>query len=93
MAALPTSLRRTIVALGPKVNGVKVFSATLVAARMQLGEDVTEWIANHPEYAIKDIVVTQSSDSAFHCLTITVFYEERSDERARPGTKSRSQNR
>ena len=32
-----------------KFNGVKVFSATMVADRDQLGEKVTAWIAAHPE--------------------------------------------
>lgn len=57
--------------------GVKVFSATLFAARERLGEDVTAWIAAHPEYAIDDIEVRQSSDAGYHCLSITVFYGPR----------------
>lgn len=55
-------------------NGVKVFSATMVADRQVLGEKVTEWLAAHHAYEISDIVVTQSSDEAFHCLAITIFY-------------------
>lgn len=55
-------------------NGVKVFSATMVADRNVLGEKVTEWLAAHPKFEITDIVVAQSSDSAFHCISITVFY-------------------
>ena len=47
-----------------RFNGVKVFSATMVADRDQLGEKVT------------DIVITQSSDEAFHCIAITVFFWE-----------------
>ena len=57
-------------------NGVKVFSATMVADRDQLGEKVTAWIANHPEKKVTNLVVTQSSDEAFHCIAITVFYFE-----------------
>jgi len=57
-------------------NGVKVFSATMVADRDQLGEKVTGWIANNPNKKVTDIVVTQSSDEAFHCIAITVFYHE-----------------
>ena len=60
-----------------RFGGVKVFSATMIAARERLGEDVTAWIASHPEYAINDIKVTQSSDSRFHCVAITVFYSNR----------------
>jgi hypothetical protein len=57
-------------------NGVKVFSATMVADRERLGEKVTEWINMHPELEVRDMVVTQSSDEAFHCLAITVFFWE-----------------
>ena len=58
-------------------NGVKVFSATMFAARDQLGETVTAWLAAHPQLVVTDFVVTQSSDSQFHCVAITVFYWER----------------
>jgi hypothetical protein len=57
-------------------NGVKVFSATMFADRGQLGEKVTAWLASGPHRALTDIVVTQSSDAAFHCVSITVFYQE-----------------
>ena len=59
-----------------KFNGVKVFSATMVADRDQLGEKVTTWINSHAEKNVTDLVVTQSSDEAFHCIAITVFYHE-----------------
>jgi hypothetical protein len=59
-----------------KFNGVKVFSATMVADRDQLGEKVTAWISAHAECKVTDIVITQSSDEAFHCIAITVFYWE-----------------
>ena len=57
-------------------NGVKVFSATMVADRDQLGEKVSAWMANNSHLKVTDIVVTQSSDEAFHCIAITVFYWE-----------------
>lgn len=57
-------------------NGVKVFSATMVADRERLGEKITEWLRVHPQIDVRDMVVTQSSDEAFHCLAITVFYWE-----------------
>lgn len=57
-------------------NGVKVFSATMVAQRESLGGVVTAWIAGHSHFEIIDIVVTQSSDSSFHCIAISVFYRE-----------------
>ena len=59
-----------------KFNGVKVFSATMVADRDQLGEKVTAWMQGNPDKKVTDIVITQSSDEAFHCIAITVFYWE-----------------
>jgi hypothetical protein len=58
----------------PAFNGVKIFSATMFAQREQLGETVTRWLAEHPEIELIDLVVTQSSDDAFHCIAISVFY-------------------
>ena len=58
-------------------NGVKVFSATMFAPREQLGESVTAWMAANPQLVVTEFVVTQSSDSQFHCVVITVFYWER----------------
>ena len=57
------------------VTGVKVFSATKAKERELLGENITEWIRTHPEHEIIDKIVTQSSDSEFHCLTITLFFK------------------
>lgn len=65
------TLRRDV-----KFNGVKVFSATMVADRDQLGEKVSAWMNQHSHLKVTDIVVTQSSDEAFHCIAITVFYWE-----------------
>ena len=71
------TLRRDV-----KFNGVKVFSATMVADRDQLGEKVTAWMTNNPDKKVTDVVVTQSSDEAFHCIAITVFYWEDIQRRA-----------
>lgn len=57
-------------------NGVKVFSATMMSDRQYLGEKITEWIGGNPQFHIRDVVVTQSSDEAFHCVALTVFYRE-----------------
>lgn len=56
-------------------NGVKVFSATMAQERDKLGDRVSDWIQSHPQYRIIDTIVSQSSDEAFHCLVITVFYK------------------
>lgn len=55
-------------------DSVKVFSATKHNDRAALGELITDWIRAHPGIEIVDKVVTQSSDSEFHCITITLFY-------------------
>jgi hypothetical protein len=55
-------------------NGVKVFTATMIQDRERLGEKITQWIAARPKLKLVDVVVTQSSDCSFHCLSITVFY-------------------
>jgi hypothetical protein len=57
-------------------NGVKVFSATMAPERDNLGDKITNWIKDHPNCEIVDTIVTQSSDEAFHCLAITLFYWE-----------------
>jgi hypothetical protein len=57
-------------------NGVKVFSATMAQHRAQLGEKVMQWLSENPAVRVVDTVVTQSSDEAFHCLAITLFYYE-----------------
>ncbi len=58
-------------------TGVKVFSATMAQERDQLGEKITQWLSAHPEVQIVDRIVTQSSDEAFHCLAITLFFVEK----------------
>jgi hypothetical protein len=60
-------------------TGVKVFSATKAKERDELGETVTRWLrSNAGSLEVVDRVVTQSSDDEFHCLTIVLFYRERS---------------
>lgn len=56
------------------LRGVKVFSATKQSDRDVLGEKVGRWLAES-RFTPIDTVVTQSSDEAFHCLTITIFYK------------------
>jgi len=62
-------------------NGMKVFSATKVRERQALGERVTEWLKDHPGIEIVDKIVTQSSDQAFHCLTVSLFYRNAEEQR------------
>lgn len=63
-------------------NGVKVFSATKAREREEIGDIITQWLRNNPDYEIVDRVVLQSSDNEFHCLTITMFYRDRRAEKA-----------
>jgi hypothetical protein len=76
MSTGSTSSGTVVVRRDVKFNGVKVFSATMVAEREQLGEKVTSWMHAHPEAKVTDITITQSSDEAFHCIAITVFFWE-----------------
>jgi hypothetical protein len=56
-------------------SGVKVFSATKHKERDELGETVTRWLTGQRgKIELVDKIVTQSSDSEYHCVTITVFY-------------------
>ena len=63
-------------------DGVKVFSATKFRDREVLGEKVTDWLGwALDDKEIVDKVVTQSSDSEFHCLSITLFYKSKPQKR------------
>ena len=55
-------------------DGAKVFSATKAGDRVFLGDRITTWLREHPEYETVEAVVTQSSDNAFHCIAITLFW-------------------
>ena len=55
-------------------DGLKVFSATKASDRAVLGERITEWLRNHRDLEITSKTVRQSSDAAFHCLSITLFF-------------------
>jgi hypothetical protein len=63
---------------GVHFTGVKVFSATKAKEREELGDHVTRWLRSNADLEVVDRVVTQSSDNEFHCLTIVLFYRERS---------------
>lgn len=59
-------------------DGIKVFSATKQKEREDLGDAATRWIVEQgAKIEIVDKVVTQSSDSEYHCLTITLFYKRK----------------
>ncbi|MFT3698795.1 MAG: hypothetical protein QM831_36955 [Kofleriaceae bacterium] len=75
MEAAMSKQGRLVVRPGVKFNGVKIFSATQAMQREALGDNITRWLADHPECKPTEMIVTQSSDSAFHCITITVLYK------------------
>ena len=59
-------------------DAVKIFSATKQKERDELGETVTRWLDERAgKIDIVDKLVTQSSDSEYHCVTITLFYNRR----------------
>jgi hypothetical protein len=55
---------------------VKVFSVTKAKEREALGSVITSWLQQHPEFEVVRTTVNQSSDSEYHCLTITIFYRQ-----------------
>lgn len=68
-----------------RFDGVKVFSATMIADRAQLGERATAWLEAKAGIQIVDIVVSQSSDDRFHMLAISIFFVDvRPADRQRP---------
>lgn len=52
----------------------------LFARRQALGETVTAWLKDakdhRPGFQLVDAVVRQSSDEAYHCISICLFYNE-----------------
>jgi hypothetical protein len=61
----------------PTFSGMKIFSTTLARDREAMGDNITRWLRDNPQFEVVDKIVTQSSDKEFHCLTITLFYRER----------------
>lgn len=55
------------------ISAVKVFWATFGETRNAMGERITDWLGRHPELVVLDCQITQSADSGFHCLTVTLF--------------------
>jgi hypothetical protein len=55
-------------------SNVKVFSATKFNDRNSMGDQITRWLNQEPAKLVDDVVVKQSSDEAFHCLSIIYFY-------------------
>ena len=58
-------------------TGCRVFHATVSDQRERLGEKVSAWLQENPGIMVTDTVVSQSSDYAFHCVSIVIFFRER----------------
>jgi len=69
-------------------SAVKIFSATKASDRAVLGESISAWLAQNPSIEIVDKIVTQSSDSEFHCLSITLFYKQPEGYQTRTPTRA-----
>ena len=59
-----------------KVNGAKIFSATKFRDREAMSDVITRWLRENSDVEIVERVVRQSSDNAFHCLSIIFFYHD-----------------
>jgi hypothetical protein len=57
------------------MTALKVFSATKARDRAELGEKVTAWIKETKAQPLR-WWVNQSSDNEFHCLSITIEYND-----------------
>ncbi|MDP7039833.1 MAG: hypothetical protein QGI45_11785 [Myxococcota bacterium] len=59
-------------------DGVKVFAATKQKEREELGETATRWLQERrDQIEIVDKKVTQSSDNEYHCIALTLFYNNK----------------
>jgi hypothetical protein len=76
---MPLRAARDVLIVQTQVIGLRVFSATRARDRDVLGETITRWIADHPDYELIDKIVLQSSDAEFHCLSITLFFRTSRD--------------
>ena len=55
-------------------EGIKVVSVTTPTRRAQLGDELTAWLQAHPNRAPVHVMVRQSSDTRYHCISILVFW-------------------
>ena len=72
--------------MADNINRVKVFSATKARARDHLGERLTSWIEAHPRTRILKLVVLQSSDRDFHCISLVLLCHEEGSADAASGS-------
>ncbi len=53
--------------------GVQLFSTTTLYKSF-IDDDATTWIRRNPDKKIISAIITQSSDSRFHCYTLTFIW-------------------
>jgi hypothetical protein len=56
----------------------EVFSETERRYLGEVGDNLTAWLAEHPQYEVVEVVMVQSSDRSRHCLSAVAFLRERS---------------
>ena len=66
-----------VIALDTPPNPADVVDITFATDNFKAGELIGKWLHSHPNIVVVDKIVTQSSDQAFHCLTIILFYFEK----------------
>lgn len=55
-------------------DGLKVVSVTTPSRRAHLSDEVTTWLQAHPDRRLVDVIVRQSSDTHYHCISILIFW-------------------
>lgn len=58
-------------------DGMVIFSETKHTDRHNMSEEVTAWRQRNASATITDIRTMQSSDNAFHCVTVIIFYKNK----------------
>ncbi len=56
-------------------DGVEIWSLTKPREREGLGGRVTSWIRKNKHLQVVDFQISQSSDNAYHCVTVVLFYK------------------
>lgn len=59
------------------ISVFKVFSATKARDREELGDRVMAWLEANPNLEIRKTVVSLTSDSKFHCLSMVLMCADR----------------
>jgi len=55
-------------------DGVEIWSMTKPTERQQLGRHITSWLCANKHCSVVDVQISQSSDNAYHCVTVFLFW-------------------